>query len=111
MDSEELENIAKLAGKGALEVRKQPIERILPEFGDLVPWIENSIVLIGAWERQLYAYAAVDWTTFRRAARRLDRAVLAAEANEGLLPGTLAAPIFLPVQIHHRALLELEDLS
>ena len=105
-----LEELVELAGQGVLEVGVEPVKGVLPQVGHLVPWVQNRLVLVSAWESQLDADAAVD-RPLGLAALCSDSTSLFPEANKVRLAWTSTTTILLPVQVLKSAFLELKYLD
>jgi len=108
-----LKEFAVLARERTLEVRIQPIERVLPEVRGFIPWVERHFMLVCTWEGRLYSNAAIHRATLALAfaAGGFDGTALFIEADEIRLTRTWSATISFPVQVLEGSLLEFKYLD
>jgi hypothetical protein len=109
-ESHSLEELVELVTQGTLEVWVEAIEGVLLQVGHLIPWVQDRLVLIGAWESQLDADAAV-LRPLALATLCSNGASLFSKANKVWLPWASVTAIPLPVQVLKSAFVELKNLQ
>lgn len=110
-EHEGLEQVLEWIGDRIAEIGVECIEWILSEILNLVPAVEDIVVLVGAGERQLYAQVAVDGAAaFAGALVDLDCAVGVVKADKGIAIAGITPELF-PVQILQSSLLKFQNLG